>query len=158
MDAVDVYGAGNVSGKIIGGLTMIPEDGHKTWQEARDSHIEGNNWLISNGVFPTFTNLRLPPGSVYGENPANRDKLPPTEYYLEVAMAHHKTMKEYNLYEKLNRFIYCGLCCTAAPYSAEMGILELEGDVGNWMSKVVPDEDNWMAQFIASVKSEAKVQ
>ncbi|MDO8670669.1 MAG: hypothetical protein Q7O66_04475 [Dehalococcoidia bacterium] len=50
---------------------------------------------------------------------------------------------------------YCGLCCTAAPYSAEMGILELAGDVGNWMSIVVPWEDNWIGQVIASVRSPA---
>ena len=68
-DAVDVFGAGHVAGRIIGGLNMIPDNGHDTWQEARDSHIEGNRWFISHGVYPVFTNLRLPPGSVYAEDP-----------------------------------------------------------------------------------------
>ncbi|MDO8672405.1 MAG: hypothetical protein Q7O66_13400, partial [Dehalococcoidia bacterium] len=150
-DAVDVFGAGNVGGKIIAGLTLIPSNGHQTWQEARDCHIEGNTWLIKNSVMPVFTNLRLPPGSVYAGDASNRDKLPPTEYYLDVAMAHHTAMMEYDLYETLNRLLYCGLCCVEMPYAGELGMLELAGDVGSWMAPVIPKEENWIARFLASV-------
>ncbi|MDO8670671.1 MAG: hypothetical protein Q7O66_04485 [Dehalococcoidia bacterium] len=156
-DAVDVFGVGNVGGKIIAGLSLIPENGHKTWQEARDSQIEGNTWMIKNGVFPIFTNLRLPPGSVYWDDKSLREKLPPTDYLLDVAQAHHQASMEYGLYPKLNRFMYCGLECLAGIYAGEIGILALAGDLGNWMADVVPDESNLLAQFVSSVKSPAKV-
>ncbi|MDO8670167.1 MAG: hypothetical protein Q7O66_01895 [Dehalococcoidia bacterium] len=154
-DAVDIFGVGNVGGKIIAGLTLMPENGHSTWQEARDCHIEGNNWLIKNGVMPTFTNLRLPPGSVYGATPSLREKLPPTEYYLDVALAHDKSMTQYGLYQKLNRLMYCGLDCIPGPYAGEIGILALAGDVGKWMSTSIPDEANWLAKIIAEIEAPA---
>ncbi|MDO8674401.1 MAG: hypothetical protein Q7O66_23590, partial [Dehalococcoidia bacterium] len=157
-DAVDVFGVGHVSGKIIGGLTMIPEKGHKTWQDARDSHIEGNAWMIEHGVFPTFTNLRLPPGAVYAEDPGNRAKLPPTEYYLEVAKAHDEAMKRTGLYDKMSKFLYCGLCCTAAPYVGDIGVIERSGDVGNYMADVVEEDGNWMAKFLNSINAPATAQ
>ncbi|MDO8672693.1 MAG: hypothetical protein Q7O66_14880 [Dehalococcoidia bacterium] len=152
LDAVDVFGAGNVAGKIIAGLSQVPESGFKTWQEGLASHIEGNSWMIKNGVFPITSNLRFPPGSIYGEFPALRDKMPPSEYYLEMALAHHADMKKYGLYEKLNKFMYCGLCCGGGIYCGELGILEIAGDFGNWMSDVVTPEANWMAQFVESLK------
>ncbi|MBI2863478.1 MAG: hypothetical protein HYX94_02830 [Chloroflexi bacterium] len=154
-DAVDVFGVGNVGGKIIAGLTLIPENGHRTWQEALDCHIEGNRWMIRNGVFPITSNLRLPPGSVYGEDPSNRAKLPPTEYYLEMAQAHHNDMNEFGLYDNLNKFLYCALCCVPAIYCGELGMLERAGDIGSWMSDVVPSEANWMAHLTESLKSPA---
>ncbi|MDO8671647.1 MAG: hypothetical protein Q7O66_09485, partial [Dehalococcoidia bacterium] len=83
-------------------------------------------------------------------DPANRDKFPPTEYYLDLMVAHHAGVKEYGLYEKLNRFMYCGLC--AVNYVGEMGIVEIAGDLGTWMSTVVPPEQNWLAKFLASKK------
>ena len=155
-DAVDIFGVGNVGGKIIAGLSMMPENGHSTWQEARDCHIEGNTWLIKNGVMPTFTNLRLPPGSVYGTTPSLREKLPPTEYFLDVAQAHDKAMTEYGLYGRLNRLMYCGFDCIPAPYAGEIGMLAQAGDVGKWMGPVVPDEVNWLAKVIASIDSPAE--
>ena len=154
-DAVDIFGVGNVGGKIIAGLTPMPENGHSTWQEARDCHIEGNTWLIKNGVMPTFTNLRLPPGSVYGATPTLREKLPPTEYFLDVALAHDRTMTEYGLYGRLNRLMYCGLDCIPGPYAGEIGMLAQAGDVGKWMAPAIPDEANWIARIIESIESPA---
>ncbi|MDO8670049.1 MAG: hypothetical protein Q7O66_01290 [Dehalococcoidia bacterium] len=155
LDAVDVFGAGNVGGKIIAGLSLIPPNGHTTWQQARDSHIEGNRWMIKNGVMPTFSHVRMPPGSVYwADYQTLRQKLPPTEYFLDVALDHHATMMEYGLYKKLNKLMYCGLCCIPTIYSGELGILALAGDPGKWMADVVPPESNWLAQFISSVSAQ----
>ncbi|MDO8670724.1 MAG: hypothetical protein Q7O66_04750 [Dehalococcoidia bacterium] len=155
LDAVDILGAGNVAGKIIAGLSQIPKNGYKTWQEALAPHIEGNTWMIKNGVYPITSNLRFPPGSVYAADPSNREKIPPSEYYLEMGLAHHADMKKYGLYEKLNKFMYCGLCCGGGTYNGELGVLEIAGDYGKWMADVVPDEANWIADFVESLKSSA---
>ncbi|MDO8672993.1 MAG: hypothetical protein Q7O66_16420, partial [Dehalococcoidia bacterium] len=158
VEGVDVLGAGNVGINYVGGVTLIPANGFKTWQEARDSQIEGNNWAIENGVMPIFTNLRMPPGSVYGAEPTLREKIPPTEYYLDLTLAHHQTMMQHGLYEKLNKLMFCGFHCHVGPYAGEMGMLALAGDVGNWMADAVPEEANWLARFIASVKEPAKAE
>ncbi|MDO8674339.1 MAG: hypothetical protein Q7O66_23265 [Dehalococcoidia bacterium] len=155
LDAVDVFGVGSVGGKIIAGLSMIPEKGHKTWQEALESHNEGNRWMIKNGIFPVTSNLRLPPGSIYGADQSNRSKLPPSDYYLEMAMAHHHDMNEFGLYDKLNKLMYCALCCVPGIYCGELGMLERSGDIGSWMADVTPSEANWMAHFVESLKSPA---
>lgn len=152
-NARDVFGAGNVTCKTLGGLTLIPPCGHTTWQEARDSHIEHNRSMIKQGIFPAFGNLTLPPGSAYGANPANRAKIPPTEYYLEVAIAHHAAMMEFGLYDKLNKFLWCGFDCGHALYAGELGVLALAGNWGNWMRDVSPDKSNWILQWLSTINS-----
>lgn len=151
-NAVDVFGAGSVGGKLVPGITLFAPNGHKTWQEARDYHVEADNWLIRNGVVPCFYPLWWAPGSILSQDRSNMDKFPPTEYHLDLALAHHKAMMEQGLYEKMNKFMYCGLDCTTAGYAGDIGMIELAGDVGKWMSDVVPDEDNWLAKFIAEMK------
>ncbi|MDO8669973.1 MAG: hypothetical protein Q7O66_00900 [Dehalococcoidia bacterium] len=152
-NAVEVFGVGNVGAKFVGGLTLQGPHGYKTWQEARDSHMQGDQWMIRHGVFPAMAPLRWAPGSPFSRDPTNRDRFAPTEYYLDLMQAHHAAMKEYDLYDKLNKLLYCGLCCSASLYVGEMGIMEIAGDVGTWMSAVVPYEYNWLAQLIDSTKS-----
>ncbi|MDO8673314.1 MAG: radical SAM protein [Dehalococcoidia bacterium] len=154
-DAVDVFGGGNVSVKSIGGLSLIPYNGHKTWQEARDSHIEHVKNVFKLGAFSSVGYLGLPPGTVYGSNPANREKLPPTEYYLDVIQAHHQAMMETKFYEKLNRLMYCGLCCVAVNYCGEVTILETAGNWGDWMVGHVPEKANWLKKFLDAVNTTA---
>ncbi|MDO8670458.1 MAG: hypothetical protein Q7O66_03395, partial [Dehalococcoidia bacterium] len=155
-DAVDIFGVGNVACKTIGGLTMIPENGHKTWQEARDTHIEAVKWAIGVGALSSVGYLGLPAGSVYGENPSNREKLPPTEYFMDVFTAHHEAMVKNDFYEKMNKLMYCGLCCSTSVYTGEIGIIEKAGNWGNWMSDVVPEKVNWIKHFVESVAPTAK--
>ncbi len=109
--------------------------------------------MMSHGVFPTMGTLRWAPGSPFSKDPANRDKYPPTEFYLDLITAHHAAMKEYGLYERLNKLLYCTLCNHGRfAYVGEMGILEMAGDVGTWLSDVIPPEQNTMAQFIKSIR------
>ena len=149
--AVDVFGAGSVGCNFVGGVTLVAAGGHKTWQEARDSHAEGDRWMTKNGVWSIYTPLRLQPGSIYGDVPANQNKYPPTEFYLEVNLANHQAMKEYGFYQKLNKFTWCAMDCMDVNYSGEIGMLELAGNIGNWLSDAVPDEANWLAKFISSM-------
>ena len=114
--------------------------------------VEGFRWMAKIGVLPIFTNLRVPPGSIYGEDISNRDKLPPTDLLLELALGHHAAMMDYGLYQKLNKFMKCGLCHDGA-YKGEIGIIALAGDPGKWMADMVPYEMNKRAQFIDSIKA-----
>ncbi|MDO8671076.1 MAG: hypothetical protein Q7O66_06550 [Dehalococcoidia bacterium] len=154
-DAVDIFGVGNVACKTLGGLSMIPKNGHQTWQEARDSHIESVRWTIDNGAVASIGYLGLPAGSVYGEDPSNRERIPPTEYFLDIFLAHHEAMVKNDFYNKMNKLMYCGLCCSSSIYQGEIGIIGQHGDWGTWMSDVVPDKANWIRQFVQSISSTA---
>lgn len=152
-NAVDIFGVGNVNACFVSGVTLMPETGHKTWQEARNSEIEGYRWMIKHGVVPVYTTFRPVPGSIYGDDKSTLAKMPPTEFYLEVAQGHHGAMKEYGMYEKMNKFVMCPLDCSALYYVGELGMIELAGNPGNWLSDTIPYEANWLAQFVSSVES-----
>ncbi|MDO8672949.1 MAG: hypothetical protein Q7O66_16190, partial [Dehalococcoidia bacterium] len=85
------------------------------------------------------------------QDAANRDKLAPGEYYLDLAAANHKAMKESGLYDKYNKLSLCAMDCITHVYAGDLGILELSGNVGNWLSDVIPEKANWLARFNSSV-------
>ncbi|MDO8670976.1 MAG: hypothetical protein Q7O66_06040 [Dehalococcoidia bacterium] len=156
-DAVEVFGWGSVGTNLIGGVTLLPIDGHRTWQEARDSTIEGVQWLIKHGVLPFIETIVLGAGSPYGNDQAgNRPKLPPTDLFLDVAMAHHQACKEYGMYERMNRLLWCPLDCAHAGYVGQLGMVEVAGDIGKWAATCVPEDGNWIGRFIESFKAPAK--
>lgn len=151
LEALDVFGVGNVAAAFVGGASLMPANGHQTWQEARDSMVEGFDWTIKNGVYAIFNFLRLGVGSVYGDAQSSTAKLPPTEYYLELAVAHHNLMMDYGLYAKANKLLWCPLDSAAYGYLGDIGWLALAGDIGHWAADAFPEETNWLAKFISSV-------
>ncbi|MDO8670977.1 MAG: hypothetical protein Q7O66_06045 [Dehalococcoidia bacterium] len=155
-NAVDIFGWGSVGTNQPGGVTLMPENGHLTWQEARDSQIEGIRWQIKNGVFPMLETLVLGVGSIYGDDPANQAKLPPTDYYLDIAIAHHEACKEFDMYQRMNRLLYCPLDCPPFAYCGQLGMVEEAGDVGKWAATCVPDDANWIARFMESFEASTK--
>ncbi|MDO8669812.1 MAG: hypothetical protein Q7O66_00050, partial [Dehalococcoidia bacterium] len=152
-EAIDVFGVGSVACKTIGGISLVAEGGHKTWQEARDTHIEHIREMFKIGALPSIGCLRLPVGSVWGTDASLKEKLPPTEYYLDLFTPHHEAMTETGYYDKLNKFMYCGFECAHAVYSGDIGILERAGNWGNWMSDVVPDKANWILNWLRTIES-----
>ena len=150
-DAVEIFGVGSVAAKTIGGVSLVAENGHKSIQEAVDTHIEHIREMCKVGVLPSIGCLRLPVGSVWGEDPSLKAKLPPTEYFLDLFGPHHEAMTEAGLYEKLNRFMYCGFECSSAVYSGDIGIMERAGNWGTWMSAVVPDKANWILNWLNEI-------
>ncbi|MDO8672051.1 MAG: hypothetical protein Q7O66_11560 [Dehalococcoidia bacterium] len=154
-DAVEILGWGSVGTNMPPGLTLIPENGHKTWREAWDSQAEGVRWLIQRGVLPSFGVSVLGEGSVFGANPANRAKLPPTEYHLELILAHHQACKEFDMYSRMNKLLWCPLDCPPNQYAGELGMIEIAGDLGKWADMAVPADANWLGRFIESFKSPA---
>ncbi|MBI2863933.1 MAG: hypothetical protein HYX94_05160 [Chloroflexi bacterium] len=145
-EAVGVFGAGNVTTNFAGGVTLIPERGHKTWQEARDSTIEGIDWMVRHGVLPSVSWLRFSPGAAYASE-ENRKKVPPTDFYLEVALAHHEACKKHGLYDKLNRLMLCPLDVLTSLICGELGAYELAGSLAEWTAAVVPREANRFRQW-----------
>ncbi|MDO8673782.1 MAG: hypothetical protein Q7O66_20420 [Dehalococcoidia bacterium] len=156
-EAVDIFGVGSVGCVFVGGLTLIPENGHKTWQEARDSMIEGNSWMIRHGVLPGVTPLRLPPGAPWG-SAENRKKYPPTDYYLDVALAHHQVMLEHGRYDKMNKLMWCPIECLTNRVGIELGVYEVAGSLANWTADCVPREANWHLDWEEQRKSLASVK
>ncbi|MDO8670714.1 MAG: hypothetical protein Q7O66_04700, partial [Dehalococcoidia bacterium] len=152
-NAVDILGPGNAMANFVAGVTLMPKNGHQTWQEARDSMVEGFRWLIKNDIACGFPSLRPVPGSIYGDDKSNLAKLPPTDFYLELAQGHHGVMSEYGFYDKINKFMMCPLCLLPAYYLGELGMIELAGTPGNWLADKIPDEVNWLAQFTESLGS-----
>ncbi|MDO8669975.1 MAG: hypothetical protein Q7O66_00910 [Dehalococcoidia bacterium] len=152
-EAVEVFGVGNVAVNLVGGVSLMAASGHKTWQESRDSMIEALRWLIKTGVFPTFHCVRLGAGSIYGDNRANAAKVPPTEYILDSALAHHELMKEYGRWETLDKLLACPLDCLAHFYAGEVGIVDVAGNPANWLKDTVPDDGNWLLKFMESTEA-----
>ncbi|MDO8669936.1 MAG: hypothetical protein Q7O66_00715 [Dehalococcoidia bacterium] len=151
--AVEIFGIGNVGCNFVAGASLMARNGHSTWQEARDSLIEGFRWLMKSGVFPALIPLRLGAGSVYGDDKSSWEKVPPTSLFLELGMAHHEIMMEYGLYDKLNKLLFCPLDCQDAQYCGDLGMLAIAGDVGHWADSVFPEGTNWLAEFISSVNT-----
>ena len=151
-DALEVFGEGKVSVRLIAGLTLIPENGHKTWQEARDAHIEFALSMIKMGVLPVTGPLAMPPGSVWGADPALQKRLPPMDYIYDLALAQDKAMMETGMYDTIDKFALCGLdCAPVYAYNTELGVLRDYGNYGNWMADVVPEELNWLLQFLKEI-------
>ncbi|MDO8674220.1 MAG: hypothetical protein Q7O66_22660, partial [Dehalococcoidia bacterium] len=154
-EAVEVFGWGHTGTNLPPGATLMPENGHKTWQEARDSQIDGIRWLIQHGAFPMWTSFRLGAGSVFGDIKANREKLPPTDYVLDIGLAHHQACTEYGMYDRMNKLMYCPMDCLSTTYAGEIGILERAGDVPSWAADALPAEATWLADFVKSVNPRA---
>ncbi|MDO8671200.1 MAG: hypothetical protein Q7O66_07185, partial [Dehalococcoidia bacterium] len=90
---------------------------------------------------------------------SNQAKMPPTDYYVDAAVAHHEAMKQYGLYNTLNRLTAnCPFDCLDNHYTGDLGILELAGNPARWLDGLVPEKANWLDRFISSVKSSTAVQ
>ncbi|MDO8673013.1 MAG: hypothetical protein Q7O66_16520 [Dehalococcoidia bacterium] len=152
LEAVDIFGDRTVSCNFVAGITMMPPNGHDSWQEARDSFIDGLRWLMKNGVHPHYNLFRWAPGSALSQDASNRDKLVPTEFFLDAVVAHHETMKEYGRYERFHKLsTSCPMDCLHHSFGGEIGMLEIGGNMGNWLADALPEKANWLARFNASL-------
>ncbi|MDO8670670.1 MAG: hypothetical protein Q7O66_04480 [Dehalococcoidia bacterium] len=157
-ESVDILGKGNVACKTIGGISLVA-GAHQTWQEARDTHIDHIREMTKIGVLPSIGCLRLPVGSVWGDDheAALRKKLPPTEYYLDLFGPHDEAMEADGMYEKLNKLMYCGLDCCHSLYAGDVGIFKKAGDWGHYMQDTVPDKVNWTLHWLKEIQEKAAV-
>jgi hypothetical protein len=90
--AVDRFGRGRVLCQFVVGVEMV-SGGFTTHAEGLKSVIEGIEWCAQNGVQPRTHIWCNTPGSLYEPRQA-----PPTEYFLSIAIEHHKIMEKYGMY------------------------------------------------------------
>jgi hypothetical protein len=96
LEGVEVFGNGYLSTNFVVGPELAMPDGFKNEKEARASVCEGFEWCLQHGILPFYQFWRCSPGSLLSDM-----NLPPvpTEYYLEVSLAHHRLMEKYNFYQ-----------------------------------------------------------
>ncbi|MDY6972295.1 MAG: radical SAM protein [Thermodesulfobacteriota bacterium] len=103
LDAVEVFGEGNVESSLVTGTMMAPEPyGYPEIDEAVAADLEGIKFFVDNGVKPIDYIWYCAPGSYFHKIGAN---WAPLEYYMRLNIARHNVLKNYNK-EKGHAFPY----------------------------------------------------
>jgi len=92
VDAVDVFGEGNVTPGLVAGVEMCQPYGFKDVASAIKSTSEGFDFLMSHGVGVRYNVWNISPLSALAGN-----KPPPLEYYIELDRAWCETWNKYRL-------------------------------------------------------------
>lgn len=95
LNAVDVFGEGNVTAGFVPGVEMAPPPyGFAEVDEAVNSTLEGYDFLIKNKVVPIGTNWCIQPGSNFYKMGATQ---PPLEFYAKLDLGRYRLlMKHWN--------------------------------------------------------------
>lgn len=92
IDAVEVFGEGNVSPDFVAGVEMAQPYGFKTVQEAIKSTREGFEYLMSHGVVPHLDSWCIEQGTAFaGHAPL------PLDYFIQIDRAWYETWRKYKL-------------------------------------------------------------
>ena len=92
LDAVDVFGEGNVTPGLVAGVEMCQPYGFKDVDSAIKSMTEGFEFLMSHGVSVRYNIWNISPWSALAGNTP-----PPLEYYVRLDEAWCKTLVKHNL-------------------------------------------------------------
>ena len=103
LDAVEIFGEGNVYTNIVAGCEMADPHGFKTMEEALQSNFEGCEYLAKHGVSMMSIVWKPVKGALlYGK------KQPPLEYYVRLAQGLHDIRAAYGLEVHSDDFKHCG--------------------------------------------------
>jgi hypothetical protein len=103
LDAVEIFGEGNVYTNIVAGCEMVDPHGFKTMEEALKSNFEGCEYLAKHGVSMMSIVWKPVKGAIlYGK------KQPPLEYYVRLAKGLHDIRGAYGLEVHSDDFKHCG--------------------------------------------------
>jgi hypothetical protein len=103
LDAVEVFGKGNVYTNIVAGCEMANPHGFKTMEEALKSNFEGCEFLARHGVaMMSIVWKPVKDSKLYGQ------KQPPLEYYVRLAKGLHDIRAAYGLEVHSDDFKHCG--------------------------------------------------
>lgn len=98
VEAVKIFGVGNVSPNFVAGVEMAYSDsfpyGFRRVEDAIKSTSQGIEYLMSKDVTPKFDTWGLEPRSWLGMSGA---KAPPVEYYLELYRSYLELKKKYGM-------------------------------------------------------------
>jgi hypothetical protein len=103
LDAVEIFGEGNVYTNIVAGCEMADPHGFKTVEDALKSNFEGCEYLAKHGVSMMSIVWKPVKGALlYGK------KQPPLEYYVRLAQGLHDIRAAYGLEVHSDDFKHCG--------------------------------------------------
>jgi len=105
IDAVEVYGRGNVCSQIVGGAELAQPYGFKTIDAALESSLEGVEYLAQRGVTTSFNVLQVSKSSVFfreGQKPAS------LEYYARLTKGLRDIRRKYRIPVGFNDYRRCG--------------------------------------------------
>jgi len=95
LDAVDVFGEGNVRPNFVCGLELAQPHGFKTVAEAVQSTTEGMELLMSHGVSPRYNHWRREPSSYLVKH---HEQPPiPLDFYIQLMRNRYELWKKYRL-------------------------------------------------------------
>lgn len=93
LDAVKVFGEGNVGAGFVIGTEMAPPPyGFEQVDEAVSSTLEGYEFLIKNGLIPVGTNWCINPGTDFYKMGAVQ---PPMEFYVKIDIGRYRLLKKH---------------------------------------------------------------
>ncbi|TAK35379.1 MAG: hypothetical protein EPO21_06420 [Chloroflexota bacterium] len=103
LEAVDIFGWGNVYTNMVAGVEMAQPHGFKTVDEALKSSFEGCEFFAKHGV--QMLSLVWRP---WGASEFRGLKQPPLEYYVRLVQGFHDIRKAYGLSPDNDDFKHCG--------------------------------------------------
>ena len=113
--AAELFGRGRSMTQFVVGVEMV-SGGFENYGKAIKSVLEGIEWCAQNGIQPDTSTWFNTPGSLYEHR-----EVPPTEYFLSIALERHKILEEYDMYfpadAQPNYSAACHLCGYLSPDS-----------------------------------------
>lgn len=103
VDAVDVFGAGNVYTQVVAGAELAGPDGIRDMEKALDSNFRVCEYLAKNGVIFLSTIWRPHKAEDLGYV-----EMPPVEYYVKLARGLHEIRTSYGLHAQDDDYKHCG--------------------------------------------------
>lgn len=103
IDAVEIFGRGNVFTNIVAGVETAKPHGFKKEDEAVESTLKGCDFLAKNGVVALSIVWNPRKGSYfYGQKP------PSLEYFVKIAKGFNEIRKKYRLNVDCDDYKHCG--------------------------------------------------
>ena len=103
VDAVEVFGPGNVYTQVVAGAELAAPDGFSSVEQALDSNFEACDFFARNGVIFLSTIWRPHKASRLGFQP-----MPPLEYYVRLAKGLYDIRRSYGLSATDDDYKNCG--------------------------------------------------
>jgi hypothetical protein len=104
LDAVDIFGPGNVYTNFVAGCEMAEPHGFQTVDEALKSNFEGCEYLAKHGVAMMSLVWKPAAGSLF-----HKQKQPPLDYYVRLVKGLHDIRAAYGTAVTMGIAIYAGL-------------------------------------------------
>jgi len=123
LKAAERFGRGRAFNQQVVGVEMVSGRFEK-YADGIKSVLEGIEWSVQNGIQPDTTTWFNTPGSIYEQR-----EVPPTEYFLTVAVERHRILEKYDMYLPVdanpNYTAVCHLCGLLSPDSDFQWLLGL---------------------------------